>query len=54
MDGQGATGGPFDPVESRVEDADAAAQDMVLERLDVTSPDTDERLRVDRQARLGR
>ncbi len=49
-DAERATGQPLDPVERRIEDAHAAAQDVVLERLDIAGADPDERLGVDRQA----
>ena len=46
--------GPLDPADRRVEDRHAAAEDVVLERLDVARPDADERLRVDRELRRRR
>ena len=49
VDGQPAVGAALDPVDGGVEDADPAAQDVVLVRLDVARPDADERLRLDRQ-----
>ena len=52
--GQPPVADRIDPVDRRVEDADAAAQDEVLERLDVARPDADQGLGLDRQARLRR
>ena len=42
-DDEAAVGGALDPIDRGVEDADAAAQHVVLVRLDVARPDADER-----------
>ena len=44
-----AAGDPLDAFDGRIEDGDAATQDVVLVRLDVAGPDADQRPRVDRQ-----
>ena len=47
-----ALGPALDPGDGRVEDGDATAQDVVLERLHVAGANTHERSRIHRQASL--
>src|SRR3954451_3361709 len=49
MRGQAGVPDRLDPIHRRVEDADAATEDEVLEWLHVARPHTNQRLRVDRQ-----
>src|SRR5437762_7404262 len=46
--------GPLDALDRRIEHDDAAREDMVLVRLDISRADSDERARVDRELRRRR